>query len=229
MSSSTSTAPRAEASATVLPRWMILLRAGLLLAVGFVIAFSATLHETFAFDVAIVTSGLALIGAVHCVEWTQRRGKTGAPVALLLGAVSIVAAVVMISLSNELAFAIVISAWALVCALLEFMGMTVSPGSRQDAIIVGAAGMLLAVLVLIFRDDAVAVIGFFGGYAVIAGVFLGIAGFDPRQGNTVIDTAETAGATATAGTAVNAGHSADVSGAQPAAQTSPAATQLESE
>ena len=32
----------------------------------------------------------------------------------------------------------------------------------------------LAVFALLFRDDAVALIGFFGAYAIIRGVFLGI-------------------------------------------------------
>ena len=148
---------------------------------GLVIAFSATMHENFAFDIAVVGTGLALIGLVHVIEWSQRRGTNGAPVALLLGLVSLAAAAVVFAQTTELGLAIVIASWSLVCALLEFLGLTVTPGSRQDAIIVGAVGMLLAVLVLVFRDDAVAVIGFFGGYAVIAGVFLAIAGFDARR------------------------------------------------
>lgn len=155
--------------------------------VGLVITFSATMHENFAFDIAVIASGLALIGLVHIVEWSQRRGTKGAPVALLLGIASFAAGAVVFAQTSELGLAIVVASWSLVCALLEFLGLTVTPGSRQDAVIVGAVGMLLAVLVLVFRDDAVAVIGFFGGYAVIAGVFLAIAGFDAQRSVTESD------------------------------------------
>ncbi|MGO3146987.1 MAG: hypothetical protein ACTIJ6_04835 [Leucobacter sp.] len=220
MSPSLSITHRAEATASVLPRWTTLLRAGVLLVVGLVIAFSATLHENFAFDVALTSSGLALIGAVYIIECSQRRGKQGAPIALLLGIVSFAAAATVFTVRIEFAFAIVIAAWALVCALFEFLGMTVAPGSRQDAAIIGAAGMLLAVLVLVFRDDAVAVIGFFGAYAVIAGVFLGIAGFDVRRGDEAADIADLAD------TVVSG---ANVTGADAAAQISQADTQVESE
>lgn len=211
MSTSLSTAHRAQTSASVLPRWTKLLRAGVLLVVGFAVTFSATMHETFTFDVALTSSGLALIGAVHIIEWTQRRGTQGAPVALLLGIISFAAAIVVFTVRVELAFAIAIAAWALVCALLEFLGMTVAPDSRQDAVIIGAAGMLLAILVLVLRDDVVSVIGFFGGYAVIAGVFLGIAAFDTRRGSTAVTTDD------------------EAAGTSPAAQNSPAAIHVESE
>lgn len=202
MAPSSGTTQRTDALVSVLPRWAILLRAGALLVVGLVITFSATLHENFAFDVGVIASGLALLGVVHLVEWSQRRGKTGAPIALILGIVSLVAAVLVFAQTTELALAIIIASWSLVCALLEFLGMTITPGSRHDAVIIGAIGMLLAVLVLVFRNDAVAVIGFFGGYAIIAGVFLAIAGFDTRRSVLESDTE---------------------------AQSSPIATQVESE
>lgn len=188
MSPSIGTAHRAETSAAVLPRWIMLLRAGILLAVGFAVTFSATLHETFLFDIALTSAGLTLLGAAHLIEWSQRRGRSGAPIALFLGIVSLAAAAAVFTIRIELAFAVVLAAWALACALLEFLGMTVAPGTRQDAAIIGAISMLLALLVLLFRDDVVAVIGFFGGFSVVAGVFLGIAAFDARRSVSESDT-----------------------------------------
>ena len=38
----------------------------------------------------------------------------------------------------------------------------------------------LALLILLFRDDLIAVIGFFGAYAIVRAVFLGISAFDTR-------------------------------------------------
>ena len=163
------------------PRWVRLLRAAVLCVFGFAITFSATLHESLGFDVGIASSALALVGSVHVIEWVQRRGRSGAPVALILGLVSIAAAVAVFTIRIELGMAMVIAAWALISALLEFIGMTVVPGSRPEGTVVGIAGIVLALAVLLVRTDLVAVIGFFGGYAVLAGVFLGIAAFDPRH------------------------------------------------
>lgn len=161
------------------------MRAGALFGIGLIILFTATLHGNTAFDVAIGSSALALIGAVHLIEWAQRRGEPGAAVALILGIISIAFAVLVFTLRDPLAFAMMIAAWALVSALLEFVGMVVAPGTRQDAAIIGAAGVLLSIFVLFTREDIIAVIGFFGGYAILAGVFLGIAAFDSRRGREV--------------------------------------------
>ncbi|MFC5337358.1 DUF308 domain-containing protein [Leucobacter denitrificans] len=172
---------RAVDPSLLAPRWVRLLRAIVLCVFGFAITFSATLHEDLGFDVAIVSSALVVIGAVHIIEWTKRRGKPGAPVALLLGVVSIVAGILVFTIRLELGLAVVIAAWALICGLLEFVGITVVPGTRSEGALVGFAGLVLALAVLIVREDLVAVVGFFGGYAVLTGVFLGIAAFDPRH------------------------------------------------
>lgn len=181
MTASVGTASIVSDSTLLAPRWARILRASVLLALGLAILFSATLHGNAAFDVAIASSGLAVMGVVHLIEWTQRRGQGGANIALLLGIVAIVFAVLVIAVRAPLALPVGIAAWALVSALLEFVGMVVSPGTRQDAPIIGAVGILLSIVVLLSRDDVVAVIGFFGGYAIVAGVFLGIAAFDTRR------------------------------------------------
>lgn len=180
MSIAEGTVTQTAGTASLPPKWARVLRAALLLTVGLVVTFSATFHERFAFDLAVVVAALIAIGVVHGVEAIQRRGTGGAAVAIALGVASIAAALLLTVLSNELAFAVVIAGWALVTALLEFVAMVVQPGTRQDAALVGAAGVLLAVTVLLARGDLVAVIGFFGAYAIITGVFLGIASFDTR-------------------------------------------------
>ncbi|MFD1203324.1 hypothetical protein ACFSWE_08845 [Leucobacter albus] len=173
-----------------------MLRSVVLLIVGLVITFSATFHEQFGFDVAVVAVALGLIGAAQAVEAAQRRSGGSALIALAHGVVSIAAAVLVVALGSQLAFAIVIAAWALMSALLEFVGMAVYPGSRQDAALVGGVGIALALTVLLARGDLVAIIGFFGAYAVITGVFLGIAAFDTRRASEPQELAATAAANA---------------------------------
>lgn len=172
------------------------MRSAVLLVVGLAITFTASFHERFTFDLAFVVVALAVLGIVHFVEGWQRLGRAGSAIAFALGTMSVVAAVLLAILSSPLALAVVIAAWALASALLEFVGMVVLPGSRQDAPLLGATGLALALAVLLSRADLVAVIGFFGAYAVIAGVFLGIAAFDTRRATEAED--------ATLGTAANA-------------------------
>ena len=165
------------------PRAVRLVRVAVLALAGLAIAFSATLHEQLAFDVAAAAVALGAIGAAHLAEWWAL-GSGRTPVPLLLAAVGALAAAALPAVSaaggSVLGFAVVIAAWALASALLEFIGAAIRPGTRQDATLLGSIGILLALLVLLVREDQVAVLGFFGAYAVIAAVFLGISAFDTR-------------------------------------------------
>lgn len=161
-------------------RAMRLTRVIVLLVVGMFIAFSATQHELLGFDVTVTAISLAAIGAAHAAAWFSSRSRGGSPVALLLAVVAILAAIGVAVSVSTVAFAVAVAAWALASALLEFIGAAVRPEGRQDATLVGAAGILLAILTLFVREDPVAVLGFFGGYAILVGVFLGISAFDSR-------------------------------------------------
>ncbi|QIM17540.1 hypothetical protein G7066_00320 [Leucobacter coleopterorum] len=166
-------------SQTPLPsRSVRLVRVGVLAVVGIVIAFSATLHEQLGFDVAVAAVAVGAVGIAHVIEWISVRAAGGNTVPLLLGVIGILAAVALAFASTTIGFAIVIAAWALANALLEFIGAATRPGTRQDATLLGALGVLLAMLVLFVREDQVAILGFLGTYAIIAAVFLGIAAFD---------------------------------------------------
>ncbi|MEV8338165.1 hypothetical protein [Leucobacter sp. NPDC077196] len=171
------------------PRSVRLVRVAVLLLSGFAIAFSPTFHEQLPFDLGLAAITIGAIGIAHLIEWWSRRATGGNPLPLLLGVVSLGAAIGLAFTSTVLAFAFVVAGWSLVSALFEFVGMTVRPGSRQDAIFLGAIGMILALLVMLVRDDQVAVLGFLGAYAVLAGVFLGISAFDTRRTRAPHDTA----------------------------------------
>lgn len=158
-----------------------LIRVAVLVVAGIVIAFSATMHEQLGFDTAVAAVAIGAVGIAHGVEWVSLRASGGSPVALLLGIAAVISAVVLPLTSSVIGFAVVVAAWALVSALLEFLGMVTRPGTRQDAALLGALGVLLALLVLLVREDQVAILGFFGAYAIFAGVFLGISAFDAAR------------------------------------------------
>lgn len=160
--------------------WAPVWRPAVLAVTGLVVAFSAALHEQLGFDRALVAVALIALGATHLIEWFTARGTRQAPVPVLLGAVAIVTGVLQIILSAELAFALLIAAWALISGLLEFLAAVFTGAGRGDHIFLGALGIVLAILVLLVLTDPVAVLGFFGGYALIAGVYGGISFFDTR-------------------------------------------------
>lgn len=180
-----SAAVRAQANsvdpAAATPGWLPALRPALLVVIGLTVAFTAALHEQLGFDRAVLAVGLIAIGALHLIEWFGARAQQSDPIPLLLGAVAIVTGVLQALLSTELGFAVLIAAWALISGLLEFLAATFNGAGRGDHVFLGALGIVLALAVLLVLLDPVAVIGFFGAYAVIAGVYSGISFFDTRS------------------------------------------------
>lgn len=157
-----------------------LMRVLVLLTAGMVITFTAPQHEQLGFDVTVTALALAAIGVAHAVAWFAARRRGGSPETLLQAVVSLAAAAGLFLTVSTVGYALVVAAWALVSALLEFIGATVRQVARTDATLAGAAGVLLALFTLLAREDPVAVLGFFGAYAIIVGVFLGISAFDSR-------------------------------------------------
>ncbi|SDQ11108.1 hypothetical protein [Leucobacter chromiiresistens] len=187
MPAAVSTTAGSTTPETPVSRPIKLVRVAVLLLSGIAIAFSATLHEQLSFDLGMAALTIGAVGIAHLVEWWSLRSSGGNPLPLLLGAVSLAAALGLALADTVIVFALVVAGWALLSALLEFVGMAVRPGSRQDAVFLGATGMLLALLVILVRTDEVAVLGFLGAYAVLAGVFLGISAFDTRRAHAPSD------------------------------------------
>lgn len=155
-----------------------LARAAVMLVAGFTITFTATLHQQLGFDRVVAAVTLAMLALAHVYAWWARRSRGGEIVSLLLAVVSGGGAVAVLTVDSSAGFAVVIALWALLNGLLEFVGSVT--GGRQDATILGGLGILLSISVLLVHRDPVAMIGFFGAYMLIAGVFLGIAAFDAR-------------------------------------------------
>lgn len=156
-----------------------LVRVVVLLCAGLVIAFSATLHEQLVFDRTVAAASLLALALAHLIAWLRTPQRSA--VMLLVAVCALVAGVAVLFTAQVPAFALVVAAWALVNGLLEFVAVKLNQSHRGDGLLMGALGVLLALLVLLVRNDPVAIIGFFGAYAVIGGVFLGISAFDRRD------------------------------------------------
>lgn len=108
------------------------------------------------------------------------------------------------SLRSDGVFFGTVIAWAALTGLVELLAGIRRRGDEdaRDAIITGALGLLLAVIVLLvpvgFTQEyspepgatftvtgIILAVGFFGGYAAIVAVFQGIAGLTPRARKTV--------------------------------------------
>lgn len=176
---STDPAPRARG-------WVPWARPVLLLVSGLTVAFTAALHHELGFDRAVVAATLVALGIAHLLEWRLARGHRGdrddqtGPIPLLLAATAILAGLLHIVLATPIAFGLLLAAWALVTGLIHLLGAMLGFSARGDSVFLGALGVILAILILFFLLDPIAVIGFFGAYAVIAGVYLGISVFDAR-------------------------------------------------
>lgn len=155
-------------------------RAAVLLIVGFAIAFTATLHENVATNRWMLAGAFTLAGLATLLEFTARRADRSSWPLVVRAAAMFLAGGALLATHEQGAAAIVIIAWAVVHALLVLLPALRDSAARASAVPAAILSLALAVAVLLFRDDPVALIGFFGGYAVIAGVFLGISAFDER-------------------------------------------------
>jgi hypothetical protein len=157
-----------------------LTRAIVLLIVGLAIAFTAALHEQLGFDIALIVGGLALIGAATIFEYFALRGTAESWWIAARATVAIAAAGALLAVADELTLALVLTIWAALTALITLMRLVRGVQPARVAVPSLLLSVALAVITIVVHDDPVAVTGFFGAYATIRGVFLGIAAFDPR-------------------------------------------------
>ena len=161
-----------------------LLRAGVLVVAGFVIAFSAPMHENLEFDRWVLVISLAALGLVTLVEYAVVRQTRTAWLIALRAAIALVTAVLVVVYGTDaLSLGIVIGNWAALTALLTIARLVLGGAPRRSAAPSALLSGLLAIVLLLVGDDVVAIIGFFGAYALIRGVFLGISAFDTKAGN----------------------------------------------
>jgi len=155
-------------------------RAGVLLAVGLATAFTATLHRYYEFDRWLLVVGLGLIGIATLVEYFALRDTSESGWVAARATVAIAAAGSMLAASDTPTLALIIALWAGLTALITLMRLVRKVQPVKVAFPSLALSVLLAVAALIARQDPIALVGVFGAYAIIRGVFLGIVAFDPR-------------------------------------------------
>lgn len=172
----------ATASATVPLRSLRsarLVRAGVLLAVGLAITFTAPLHEQLGFDAWVLIVGLVLIGAATLIEYVTFRGTPESWWIAARATVAFAAAGALLAVTDSATLALVLALWAALTALITLMRLLRKVQPIKIAMPSLLLSVALAVVAIVFHDDPVALIGFFGAYSIIRGVFLGITAFDP--------------------------------------------------
>jgi len=153
-------------------------RAVALLIVGFGITFTATVHEDPEFVRWTLLAGLTLIGAATVLEYWLLRG---APESWWIAARAVIAfgaAGALLAVADTVSAALVLMVWGVLTGVVTFMRLVRGVQPARVAVPSLLLSFALAVVALLVRQDPVALIGFFGAYAVIRGVFLGIAAFD---------------------------------------------------
>jgi len=172
----TTAEPRAQRAAR-------LIRAIVLVVVGIVIAFTATLHRDFEFDRWLLLASLALIGAATLVEYRALRDTLESWWVAARAVIAFAAAGSLIAVADTTGMALVVVFWAVLTAVITLMRLARGVQPRRVALPSAMLSLALAVVSFLVREDSVAMIGFFGAYAVIRGVFLGISAFDGSSGS----------------------------------------------
>lgn len=160
-----------------------LIRSAALLLSGFAVTFTAVLHEQLEFDRWLLVASLAFIGAVTLVEYRALRSSLESWWVAARAVSAFAAAGSLVAATSSAAVALILALWAALTAVITLMRLVRGVQPRAVALPSAALSIALAVVTLLVRDDPVAVIGFFGAYAVIRGVFLGISAFDARGRN----------------------------------------------
>jgi hypothetical protein len=155
-----------------------LLRAAVLFITGAVIAFTATLHWQVEFDVLMVLGGLTLIGIATLYEYYVYRGTAESWWLAARAIIAFGGAGALLAVTGSVSLALVIAIWAALTATITALRLVRGAQAKRVALPSLLLSVALAASVLLVREDPIAVTGFFGAYAVIRGVFLGIASFD---------------------------------------------------
>lgn len=148
-----------------------------------------------AHDARVGLVGAAVLALGTGIALLALRGSVYAPVRrfpLVAGAAGvaagIVAAALAIAAPSGLELKLVVAAWALVAALAEgwawyAMRATTDPAARRIAAdwrFVAAFTLVAAIVFALLPSHDVVLVGLLGAYAIIVGVFHGIAAFSAR-------------------------------------------------
>ncbi|MGO3778735.1 MAG: hypothetical protein ACTJG8_08235 [Canibacter sp.] len=169
------------ASPQALMRTPAFLRAGVLIVIGLVVTFTAPLHSMLEFNRGLFGISVLALGIVQVIVFAVAKLRpylTQGGLALIFFDLLTAAFTLLAATSTDL-LTHVVAIWAVGSAVIAFLSRSLHHASRaRDAYIQCGILVLLAILVELTRGDPVMMIGFFGAYAMIAGVFQGISAFD---------------------------------------------------
>lgn len=157
------------------------MRAALLILSGAAIAFTATLHDTvfsqtlFAMSVLAVALGELVVGlSVGARRRVSAVTATQGMFALLAAGSTVLAR------DNFGIFALTVTLWAAFTALVEvwFSWSAAQRSPGREIRVVGLITGLLAVLLVVVPSSPASVIGLYGGYCFVVGVYMAIAAAD---------------------------------------------------
>lgn len=163
-------------------RMQFAVRATLLLVTGALIAFTATLHDTVFSSVVFGASVLALVLAEIIVGVLVRGGNRKVALSTILHTIVAVAAAIAVFIAPEnlRVFALTVTVWAALTAVLEvwlgWLSKDVHHG--RELRITGIMAGVLALLTVLLPVTPVSILGLYGGYCFVVGVYLAIAAYD---------------------------------------------------
>jgi uncharacterized membrane protein HdeD (DUF308 family) len=165
--------------ARVFQRTPPILRAAVFIIIGLTVTFSASLHEQLAFNSFIFAMSVLTLGLVQVIVFLNPKLRPYLGVrGLATIFIDVLAALfAFIAVTSVASLAHTIAIWALASAVIAFLGRQ-RAHRPADAYIHTALGVLLAVAAELSLGDQVMLIGFFGAYAMIVGVFAAIAAVD---------------------------------------------------
>lgn len=157
-------------------RVQVLVPALILLLAGFAVTFTQTLHEQLGFNSAVVSVFGVLYGVSHIVFMLPATRGTWSVTTLIVAVVSIVMGALAPFMGTTAGLATLILIWASVITLTSVWDWVQT--RERDALLVGILAALLAAILALGARELPAVMGFFAGFCIIVGVYLGIASFD---------------------------------------------------
>jgi predicted membrane channel-forming protein YqfA (hemolysin III family) len=163
-------------------RLTLWIQTAFLFAVGIFITFSQ-IHNAIIGNLGLmfVALGYATAATIEVLKTKQSGKPNGSPTlqVLIFGAIA-TAAIVFAASNNITSFLVLVISFAVFNGLLELKKVSVQKESKLSAFIHFGLVAVLAISGALTGLDPVAFVGFFGAYAVILAVHLGITAATPK-------------------------------------------------
>lgn len=148
---------------------------------GAAIAFTATLHDTLFSQTLFAVSVLAVAVGELIVSVLVATGRKVSALTITQAIISLAAGVsIALTGRNFDYFVLIVTLWAAATALSE-VWFSWKASRRSPALeirVIGVFSGLLAILLIVVPSTPTSVIGLYGGYCFVVGVYLAIAAFD---------------------------------------------------